>query len=534
MNQPIVRDYLKQLENQGTSWLFNNDVMSDMYIKYETNSKLEIEELPSEKELGEMVGKKGLTADEKKQQQFILGEFLKYAKMAEHMFLMIQGTNFDTASFNDPYLITKKLVQLEKARNTLFSSADDLLNSSFIGKLSRIIIELREALSKILKSDEGKIREVVEDVLSNYTDMNDRDFTRTAQRVVSTLFDWAVQTDKGLNAQITEALLSKDNTAKKITDFIEPIIAPGSTHPLANNHVIKILKPEFADKIKGKQANNLSLVNKGNKVYDQNQIIYSFKELKNYLNSVNNLELYDKLVTLAVLQSGLSENKFSFTSLLPYEDTKAIYNNVLADLQEMPTLRNFADLNVFERNYWNYDDIVKNRRAKSSFNWQTSSYEYNKNMEFSGVDYVSPITVAIKEKAIPQLIKLSTLAREANSDVFVYTWKEIPKGRTEAQMKKESDFSYIKKGLFKKVYKDGVALEVKGGGKAVNYIYKMINAWGEGIKANEFYTTGQKSVIDNGFEKTNEMDDKVITPYFDQQLSKKVVPSQATEDPFPC
>jgi hypothetical protein len=526
MNQPIVRDYLKQLENQGTSWLFNNSVMSDMYIKYETNSKLQIEELPSEKELGEMVGKTGLTADEKKQQQFILGEFLKYAKMAEHMFLMIQGTNFDTASFNDPYLITKKLVQLEKARNTLFSSADDLLNSSFIGKLSRIIIELREALSKILKSDEGKIREVVEDVLSNYTDMNDRDFTRTAQRVVSTLFDWAVQTDKGLNAQITEALLSKDNTAKKITDFIEPIIAPGSTHPLANNHVIKILKPEFADKIKGKQANNLSLVNKGNKVYDQNQIIYSFKELKNYLNSVNNLELYDKLVTLAVLQSGLSENKFSFTSLLPYEDTKAIYNNVLADLQEMPTLRNFADLNVFERNYWNYDDIVKNRRARVSFNWETNSYEYNKNMEFSGFDYVSPITVAIKEKAIPQLIKLSTLAREASSDVFVYTWKEIPKGRTEAQMKKEGDFSYIKKGLFKKVYKDGVALEVKGGGKAVNYIYKMINAWGEGIKANEFYTTGQKSVIDNGFEKTNEMEDKVITPYFDQSVVKKVVPSQ--------
>jgi hypothetical protein len=261
-------------------------------------------------------------------------------------------------------------------------------------------------------------------------------------------------------------------------------------------------------------------------VYDQNQIIYSFKELKNYLNSVNNLELYDKLVTLAVLQSGLSENKFSFTSLLPYEDTKAIYNNVLADLQEMPTLRNFADLNVFERNYWNYDDIVKNRRARVSFNWETNSYEYNKNMEFSGFDYVSPITVAIKEKAIPQLIKLSTLAREASSDVFVYTWKEIPKGRTEAQMKKEGDFSYIKKGLFKKVYKDGVALEVKGGGKAVNYIYKMINAWGEGIKANEFYTTGQKSVIDNGFEKTNEMEDKVITPYFDQSVVKKVVPSQ--------
>jgi hypothetical protein len=88
-------------------------------------------------------------------------------------------------------------------------------------------------------------------------------------------------------------------------------------------------------------------------------------------------------------------------------------------------------------------------------------------------------------------------------------------------MKKEGDFSYIKKGLFKKVYKNGVALEVKGGGKAVNYIYKMINAWGDSFRAQEFYgkefplnsksTVSRSSILDNGFLKVvREVEDSEI------------------------
>ena len=44
----------------------------------------------------------------------MLNEFLKYAKMASQMFTFSQGTNFDTATFNDPYLVFKKLEQLKK------------------------------------------------------------------------------------------------------------------------------------------------------------------------------------------------------------------------------------------------------------------------------------------------------------------------------------------------------------------------------------------------------------------------------------
>ena len=66
--------------------------------------------------------------------------------MANHMFQVTQGSNFDTATINDPYLITKKRVQLEKAQKTIFSSVNDkgdlipavdaILKNSFIGPLA--------------------------------------------------------------------------------------------------------------------------------------------------------------------------------------------------------------------------------------------------------------------------------------------------------------------------------------------------------------------------------------------------------------
>jgi len=42
----------------------------------------------------------------------MLDEFLKYAKMGEQLFLVTQGSNYDTATLNDPLLIWKKDQQL--------------------------------------------------------------------------------------------------------------------------------------------------------------------------------------------------------------------------------------------------------------------------------------------------------------------------------------------------------------------------------------------------------------------------------------
>ena len=505
MNQPIIREFLRELEKKGSTWLFDKKLMKRMMMKYK-GTGIRITEIPSNEEMLDMIGKKTLSPVEKTEQQFILREFLKYAKMGQQLFYVTQGTNFDTSSFNDPFLLSKKLYMLDKARNTIFSSADGLLNNSFLGKLKDGIIDVREAIAEILKMDKGNVRQLLLDVLSPYFDQNDRDFIRTSQRAVTTLIDWAVQTEKNLNDKIEEFLLSKEkNVAKRITDFINSI---KPEDPIANNPVVKNLKPNFADPLVANEVNNLYLKNKTNKVYDQNQIIYGFKELKNYLKSQNNIELYNDLVTLSILQSGLSQSTVSFTSLLPYDDVKEIYNDVIGNLSAKANLRDFKNLNVFERIFWNYDDVVPHKEAEYRVDWMTGFPVYNENMMFK-----TDVYDAMKKKELPILLRIPENSKEANYDVIVYTYEKQLTAAKKREMRQAGDYSFINKGLFKKV-----------GMVGNNFIYKAINAWGDGIYAKEFYSIPQSSKIDNGIFKSNEtITDATIMSYFGVDITMPVL-----------
>jgi hypothetical protein len=110
-------------------------------------------------------------------------------------------------------------------------------------------------------------------------------------------------------------------------------------------------------------------------------------------------------------------------------------------------------------------------------------------------------------------MKLSSLARDANKDYIVYSW-EVGDKREKAEMRKRADYSYIKKALFKKVYDGTTPLTTKNFYGTDTYVYKQINAWGDGSKANEFYNVIKKSVIPNGFETTKEVQDEDILEYF--------------------
>jgi len=95
-------------------------------------------------------------------------------------------------------------------------------------------------------------------------------------------------------------------------------------------------------------------------------------------------------------------------------------------------------------------------------------------------------------------------------------------------MVKASDFSFIKKGLFKKVTEDGVSPLITYNRKGYEFIvYKAINAWGDSFRANEFYDGANKSKIDNGFMKVNEVDDREIVSAF--MGGQKTPPVKASE-----
>jgi hypothetical protein len=521
MNQPIVRDYLQTIENAGYSWLFIDDFVTSVSQDYASGQSSAFRnEIPNTKSLRDMVGKKAseLSPSQKADQQFILGEFLKYAKMAEHMFLVTQGTNYDTSNFNDPYLLYKKHEQLAVARQTIISSVDEILDNSFVGTTAETLNETRDAAAEILASDRSKVRNVIQKVIKPYVNLSDRDFVKVAQRAVSDLFDYAVQTNTVFRNRVISTMISKGGFANDIIQMVKEIKA-NPNHPMFNNHVINIIVPQLAPEASPNSANNIKIKGATNKIYDQNSIIYSFRELKEYLEGKGELFMYKKFEMLALYQSGLSVNRLSFTSLLPYEDFENIYNDTIQRLEELPNLETFASLNVFERNNWANDDIVPYEKARL-IKEKDGTPKYNPAME-----YLPPnIKNAVKNGDIPPIISRSVLGRNSDRDFFVYSWEDNISKEKKAEMRKKGDFSYIKRGLFRRVKVNGQPFINTSNNKEY-YIYQAVNAWGARERAQEFYDVEKPSEIDNGFIKvTNVAADEKIVNLF---ISKGVTATQA-------
>ena len=518
MNQPIVRDYLRTIESNGYSYLFIDKFFNDLQDIYTPSEQIDVKTLPSETDLGKMVGKKVLdmTPVQRAQQAFVLKEFVKYAKLAEHLFQVTQGSNFDTATINDPYLVFKKMMQLKKARNTMISSVDDVLDNSFVGFLKDTISNVRDAFATVLVSDKQSVREVIESVLTPFIDLNDRDFVKVAQKAVNDLFDWAVQTDRKFNMGIEEILLGKGDVksaAKQVIAFQKEVLA-NKEHPLYNNMIINSIRMKPGEKENA--PDNLFLIDKASKVYDQNLVIYSFRELSKHLGTEGK-DLYKKLVRLAVLQSGLTNSPISFTSLLPYEDFKEEYNESLVKLENIPNLAEFSTLNVFQRNNWNNTSIVPAYKAKwkksKKGNWYSKP---NAPSEMSFID--KKLKKAVGDGVIPKMLNFSTLSAEGRSDFLVFSWENGQYTKEQKkQMRKKGNYSYIDKGLFQRVYKeDGEPLiqtsTDKEGNIYESFVYKAINAWGDSFRANEFYTQPIASKLDNGFIKMEDKSETITIP----------------------
>lgn len=514
MNQPIIRDHIRSIENAGYKFIFIDDFIGETIANYggltEAQEKKLPKVIPSKASLLGTLGKEKLTPKENLDQIFILKEFLKYSKMANQLYTVTQGTNWDTTNFNDPSLVFKKNVQFSSAQNTIISSADDILNNSYIGNLADKINDSRDAISNFLVSDAGRVRDVLEQVLMPYVNLPNKVFVKVARKATNDLFDWAVQTDQNLNKDLQKILLADNGVGSQVLSFIDTV-KKNPKHPLYNNQIIDILEVQ-SSRAAGNTPTNLKLANKDNKVYDQNNIIYSFRELKEYLKGETSL--YDKIVELSVLQSGLNNSPISFTSLIPYEDFSRIYNKTLSRIEKLPNLQDFHNLSVFQRNNWNDSDIVPSTTLNALKD--KNGRLYYPSISFFGYNNLRG---AIKAGDIPQLV-----SGGRGGEFEVFSWTDLSISATErAAMRKAGDYSYINRGLYKKVYDaDKITPITTDSNGRLYFVYKPINALGDSFRANEFYTEAKESIIDNRMMKVeNEVIDEQIIPYMVKSDKKK-------------
>lgn len=569
MNQPVIREYLAALENKGSSWLFNTTVYSEVLDNYFVSGDPYFDAIPDLASLQETISKNSdeMSDSEKEAQVYMLGEFLKYAKFAEHLFKVTQATNQDTATFNDSLLVFKKNEQLKEARNTAISSVDALLESNFVYKIKRRLDDIRDAFSEILISDKNKsvdgrdsTRTILENVLREFTYMSDRDFIRFARKAVNDLFDYAVQTNTGLNTRVASMLLGNEkeqSVADQIVNFRDQVLK-NPEHRLYNNVIINNIKKEERDG--ENKAINLYIDNLDNKIYDQNLIIAGFAEIEAFLKEEKS-DLYGKLVRMAIIQSGLSNSPIAFTNLLPYESFVNVYNEALFVLSEIPHLAEFYSMGVFQRNNWNDSSIVPFVREETKMGYDMFGNPQIRKLNTPDVRLVEAETA----KEIPKTIRMSESSIAGKHDFITFSWdkpiiiteEDVKNGIRSvsvkrALMRKKGDNTISEKVLMRKVYveKDGIMVPFvqeigKGEKKYRNYIYKAVNAWGDSFRAQEFYksvvvedatdkSVGRHSVLNNDYMKVNEVSDSKIlellnNPRIDRK-SAKIVDTTVEEE----
>ena len=521
MNQPIIRDYLAKIEESGYTWLFIDDFAKELKEnKYGSAVNLTEEErtlLPFRDYLRSQLGKTNFSNKDKAYQRFILDEFLNVAKQARDLFIVTQGTNWDTSTFNDPYLIFKKTVQYSKALTTGFQSmsndgvikpaAQEIIESTFLKETVNALVEAREGLSTLLTSDQQVSREVIQKVLLPYTSLPDRQFVKVSRRAVNNFYDYAVQTDQGLNMLLKSMLIDENGTASQVENFVTEVLSDPN-HPLYDNAVVNLLETDPSKRV-GDVPNNIKLRNNDRKVYEQNTIIYAFRELKAAIDP----NLYRKIVITSILQSGLNNSQISFTSLIPYEDFQLIYNETLSTLNKNGNLMDFWRLGMFERNNWGANNDIVNSLRAVWIQQRNGEYVYNPAMAYLPKN----VKAAVAAGTIPQVMTIKEGTRVGQQDYVVYNWNNPTFSKQERkEMASKGDFSFVNKGLFVKVY-DAFGTPLlhtytrKGETTPqVYFVYKHVNALGDGYRAQEYYTGARPSVFDNGTLKAEEKDNLAI------------------------
>ena len=178
-------------------------------------------------------------------------------------------------------------------------------------------------------------------------------------------------------------------------------------------------------------------------------------------------------------------------------------------------MNDFYELGIFQRNNWSDNDIVPNQRLFLLINQYGASYP--------SVDFLpNNVKSAIENNEIPQVHTQKIGSRRGNDEYVVSSWNKKLSRNEIAKMRKAGDYSYINKGLFKKVYDvDGdpyITIDKKGN---EYYVYKAVNAWGDSFRANEFYSEAKKSIIDNGLMKVDEVMDAQVVAAFESNVKSK-------------
>jgi len=516
MNQPIIRQYLKFLDANKINPIRNEKTIKQIYSIWGNVKYTGKDTLPTANQLLDNIKEykvknrdfNNLSKDFVEEQSKIFNEFLKYQEMASDLFTLMQGINWDTAHMSDPEQFLLKDVKYDKANNTLFTPASEILKNVFIGNTRQKLMDSRDAIGGFIAIEHPNVREVLDTLKRKFISMSffpkPDVYSAIAKRINNSFLNYILQVKGGYNrTQIEQVLLDEQNGAASLLEDLQIATKKDS--------VLHSILKQFSIERRGNDANSVKAIifkKSGNDKYDRDTDIDNFRILK---ENAYTQELYKKLVRAALLQSGVQYSPISYSHLIPSEDYAKALSSLVNNLSTYTDLDKFLTSKSFARNNWSNSDVAKPLMIS----------EKRKGISDMGRVWAIPFI-------LPKQLSKFPKGAIMKSTMFLGEYAKYQPLNSMGRMVFVPDLTYMinKKDAFEKnnpiltktylyeLVKDetGKPLTITENYKnkkdeevqSVSYLYKAINAWGDGMYAQEYYDAERSSQIENNTFKVDE------------------------------
>jgi hypothetical protein len=565
LNQPIIREYVKFLDGKNDRRLYNDANLYEMYEKFPVSDDFNIHESIEfddlEKNIKAYVNKDGSfkqgSLKNNDQQRLILEEFLKYSKMGRNLFSISQATNYDTSSFRNGEILFRKQIQTQIANDTnLFSSADKILTSTFIGPQEQLISNSVNAIGQtIFKLDTPIVKAITNEMLRPFAEnayISNRDFDQIIQNIKIGLLDYSIQTGLNLDSSMVKRILI-DNATSAARTLTHLQLKYKNEVPILND--LEVVSGKNHEGFKTIRLNvNIK------QAYDENYYTGLMRQMRDFNQETNNF--YNELILVAILQ-GTKRSKVSIKNILPIEDYASKVTPIINDisLNGLPVDQAYSK-GMFLRNHWTNDNLVpvytpyftgalQGGRPQPSADvekWGEMNYQFVTkkfaDIKHLGVTARSKQVLMLKEGVDNQfinndLIKIPRTIRqigiqghtglEGVNYIDFSNGVTIPYAKVKSYREKGDNALFAYYGYERVKQADGTPLTVETRqGKL--YIYKQVNLYGEGMLGNEYYKRFDKSLAKNNTHKIEqELSNNDIVEYFGG-ISEKWLANKARQN----
>lgn len=551
MNQPIIKEYISDLDSRNAKGIFRAKDIA--YIKQmfpTTNalisaSKINIGEF--ENNIKKYYSSK-LSDVENAEQHLILGEFLKYAKMAEFNFKFTQAINYDTTKFKNADELYRKSLREEIAREkNIISSVDKVLETSFLGDMANFLFKASSSLGAILKFNQDEFRGILENVIKPYAAnpyLSNEKFGKITQKAAASFLDYIIQINKP-NIDV-KAILVDDVTS--LANRINQAKNKNLGVKMVNDLIVASRGIVGGAKTVKLRANL-------REAYDENLYTGYMREMR---DNPETADLYKELVTTILLQ-GTYTSSISLKNIVPIEDYAAEVSNIMSTVNADKIVQNFADNNYFQRANWNDSDVVPRYTPQM---WHASIQRAGETPIAARYDsfgdpiyeYVSPSLKSIGSLPAASTRKLLYLNDKYNSDIINYDVIAVPRilnvegdlvDYTTGNTMPRSEYGQRKKigditlnalyGYQKVKYTSGEPVTLTDADGNLTYIYKLVNLYGDSPYASIYPAVNEASVVRNATARANkEIPNAEIIGTFFPKLNQNVVSLPAEVEVAPA